>query len=101
MDLAHEYFLLTPPKVEDCFEKAGFVCSAGTKPESVAVYCAYHGNSPLGEKELIYSNDPYVTGNLGCDDGNHPNGSSADGILQGGLSHEHDESLTDPEPNNA
>ena len=49
---------------------------------------------------LIYSNDPYVTGNPGCDDGNHPNGPS-DGALIGGLSHEHNESITDPLPNDA
>jgi len=97
-DLAHEYFVLTPPGVESCFEAAGGECSAGsTEP----VYCAYHGNSPIGESELIYANDPYVTGNPGCDDGNHPNGSSSDGALEGGLSHEHNESITDPEPNNA
>ncbi|HWX96422.1 MAG TPA: IPT/TIG domain-containing protein [Solirubrobacteraceae bacterium] len=97
-DLTHEYFLLTPPSVEDCFEKAGNVCSAGSERP---VYCAYHGNIPAGEGQIIYSNDPYVTGILGCDDGNHPNGTSSDGALQGGLSHEHNESITDPEPNNA
>jgi hypothetical protein len=97
-DLAHEYFLLTPPGVESCFEATGRECSAGS---SKPVYCAYHGNSPIGESELIYANDPYVTGNAGCDDGNHPNGGSSDGALEGGLSHEHNESITDPEPNNA
>jgi len=97
-DLAHEYFLLTPPGVESCFEANGRECSAGS---STPVYCAYHGNSPIGESELIYADDPYVTGNLACDDGNHPNGSSSDGALEGGLSHEHDESITDPEPNGA
>ena len=97
-DLAHEYFLLTPPGVEDCFTANGKECSVGT---SKPVYCAYHGNISLGgTEEIIYSNDPYVTGNSGCDDGNHPNGPS-DGALQGGLSHEHNESITDPEPNNA
>src|ERR1700747_2989337 len=29
-DLAHEYFLLTPPGVEDCFEATSVECSAGT-----------------------------------------------------------------------
>jgi len=96
--LATEYFLLTPPGVEDCFTAAGTECSAGAER---AVYCAYHGNAPSGEGQLIYSNDPYVTGNPGCDDGNHPNNSPSDGALQGGLSHEHNESITDPEPNNA
>jgi hypothetical protein len=97
-DLAHEYFMLTPPGVEDCFEAAGHECSAGA---SKGIYCAYHGNVALGEEQLIYANDPYVTGNAGCDDGNHPNGAPSDGALQGGLSHEHNESITDPEPNSA
>jgi IPT/TIG domain/PKD domain len=98
-DLAHEYFLLTPPGVEDCFEATGHECSAGS---SSPVYCAYHGNIPVGGGgEVIYSNDPYVNEIEGCDDGNHPNGTSSDAALQGGLSHEHNESITDPEPNNA
>ena len=98
LDIAHEYFLLTPPGVEDCFEANGLECSAGSKRP---VYCAYHGSSFVTGGELIYSNDPYVTGNVGCDDGNHPNGTTSDGALEGGLSHEHVESITDPEPNNA
>ncbi len=99
-DLAHEYFLLTPPEVEDCFTIAGVECSAGS---SKPVYCAYHGNVPLAaEGQLIYSNDPFVTGIAGCDEGQHPNGSSGvDGVLSGGLSHEHVESITDPLPNTA
>jgi hypothetical protein len=97
-DLSHEYFLVTPPGVEDCFTAGGFECSAGS---SSPVYCAYHGNIPLAEGEIIYANDPYVTEVLGCDNGNHPNGTTSDGALQGGLSHEHNESITDPEPNNA
>src|SRR5258708_1703469 len=43
---------------------------------------------------------PSVPGNESCDGGNHPKG-SADGALEGGLSHEHNEAITDPEPNNA
>jgi PKD repeat protein len=99
-DLTHEYYLLTPKGVESCFEPAGFACSAGIEPPFDA-YCAYHGNIPVAnEGELIYANDPYVTGGI-CDDGNHPNNTTADAVLSGGLSHEHNESLTDPEPNNA
>jgi PKD domain-containing protein/IPT/TIG domain-containing protein len=98
-DLTHEYFLLTPPGVEDCFTAKGRECSAGAEHHSV--YCAYHGNVPVAGGEIIYSNDPFVTGISGCDDGNHPTGKPSDGALEGGLSHEHDESITDPEPNNA
>jgi hypothetical protein len=97
-DLTHEYFLLTPPKVEDCFTSSGAQCSAGALK---GAYCAYHGDVPLPGGVLVYANDPYVTGNTGCDDGNHPNNLPSDGAIEGGLSHEHNESITDPEPNNA
>jgi hypothetical protein len=103
-DLTHEYFLLTPPNVESCFDNdpndpngpyGG--CSAG---EAVnPVYCAYHFNG-TASPVFVYAVDMYVTGNPGCDDGNHPNGPS-DGVLEGGLSHEHNESITDPLPNSS
>jgi PKD repeat protein len=99
-DLTHEYFLVTPPGVEDCFTSGGRECSAGTVSPW---YCAYHGAVDLGpEGVIVYASDPYVTGNELCDyPSEHPNGTSSDGLLLGGLSHEHNESITDPEPNNA
>jgi len=97
-DLTHEYFVLTPPGVEDCFEASGLECSAGV-PYPRGRYCAYHGFIALSGGPLVYANDPYVTGNAGCDDGEHPNNKPSDGALQGGLSHEHNESITDPELN--
>ena len=95
-DLAHEYFMLTPPKVEDCFEANGLECSAGT---TAGVYCAYHGSFTSGAGVIVYANDPYVTGIEGCDTGEHPNNKPSDGVIEGGLSHEHNESITDPELN--
>ena len=99
-DLEHEYFLLTPPAVEDCLNAAASECSAGSTAPS---YCAYHGDVALagGRGEIVYATDPFVTGVARCDDGNHPNGKPSDGAIEGGLSHEHDESITDPEPNSA
>jgi IPT/TIG domain len=95
-DLTHEYFMLTPPGVESCFEATGSICSAGsTSP----VYCAYHSSISLTGGPLIYADDPFVTGVFGCDDGEHPNEKPSDGALEGGLSHEHNESITDPEGN--
>ncbi len=95
-DLGHEYFILTPPGVEDCFEASGAECSAGS---TAPTYCAYHSSFASSAGEIVYANDPYVTGNAGCEDGEHPNESPSDGALQGGLSHEHNESITDPELN--
>jgi hypothetical protein len=103
-DLSHEYFLMTPPHVESCFNndptQSYGGCSAGIVPFSgLAAFCAYHGQTIVSPM-LIYAQDPYVPGNPHCDDGNHPNGVS-DGELVGGLSHEHNESITDPIPNDA
>ncbi len=95
--LSHEYFLITPAGVESCFDGGG-PCSAGSNNP---YYCAYHGNVGT-DNPIIYSVDPYVTGINGCDNpAQHPNTGSYDGLLQGGLSHEHNESITDPIPNSA
>jgi PKD repeat protein len=97
-DLEHEYFLLTPKGVEDCFEASGTECSAGS---SKPVYCAYHSAFEVASGVVVYANDPFVDGLPGgpCDDGNHPSGKPSDSVIEGGLSHEHNESITDPEPN--
>ncbi len=91
-DLSHEYFLLTAPGIESCFEATSAVCSANS---SSPYYCAYHGDIPVPSGVIIYANDPYVF-EKNCDEPNHPNGPS-DSALLGGLSHEHSESVTDPE----
>jgi hypothetical protein len=92
-DLAHEYFILTPPGVESCFTSSGIECSAGAINAS---YCAYHGYIPVTGGNIVYANDPYVGENPGCDSGQHPNNNLSDSALMGGLSHEHNESITDP-----
>jgi hypothetical protein len=93
-DLKHEYFVLTPPSVESCFEATGRECSAGTQHGS---YCAYHGFISVATGVVVYADDPYVEG-LGCDTGEeHPNDNPSDATIGGGLAHEHSESVTDPE----
>ena len=79
---------------------AGRECSAGThEPGRTAPTTA---TSPLERRrELIYSNDPYVDGQRRLRRRQPPEREPSDGALQGGLSHEHNESITDPEPNNA
>jgi hypothetical protein len=95
-DLTHEYFLLTPPGVESCFSAVGTECSAGTISPA---FCAYHGAIADGGGVIVYANDPYVVGISGCDTSEHPNNSPSDAALLGGVSHEHNESTTDPELN--
>jgi PKD repeat protein len=105
-DLSHEYFLLTPPHVETCFtgnpgDSPPFGgCSAGIVPANLGFFCAYHQNTALSTM-LFYANDPFDADNRRCQDGNYPNGLISDGEINGGLSHEHNESVTDPIPNDA
>jgi PKD repeat protein len=104
-DLSHEYFLLTPPLVETCFNNDPNAsppfgsCSAG-EPRNLVGFCAYHQNTSLSPM-LIYANDPFDATNPLCQDGNNPTGSIAGGQINGGLSHEQNESITDPLPNDA
>src|SRR5215472_3029069 len=102
-DLSHEYFLLPPPGVETCFTNdstTGFGgCSAG-EPRHIAAFCAYHQNTTLSPM-LLYSDNPFDATNPLCEDGNNPTGNIAGGEINGGLSHEHNESSTDPLPNDA
>jgi len=104
-DLSHEYFLLTPPHVESCFSNNPATnfdgCSAGIVPfNKLAAYCAYHGNTATPTM-VFYANMPFDATNRHCQDGNYPNGLISDGEINGGLSHEHMESVTDPIPNDA
>jgi hypothetical protein len=90
-DLSHEYFLLTPPLVETCFNNDPNAsppfgsCSAG-EPRNLVGFCAYHQNTSLSPM-LIYANDPFDATNPLCQDGNNPTGSIAGGQINGGLSH--------------
>ncbi len=106
--LSKEMFVLTPPHVESCFSNQASQnfggCSVGIIPSKLAAYCAYHQET-LRSPMWFYANDPFETGvkiggQLACEDGHHPNGLS-DGAIQGGLSHEFNESVTDPIPNDA
>ncbi len=94
-DTSHEYFLFTAPNVEDCFYPGyGYYCSANS---SLPYFCAYHTAFAGSKGPIVWSNDPYVYGKACDETGHHPNG-AGDSALLGGLSHEHSESVTDPEP---
>ena len=102
-DLSHEYFLFTAPGVESCFyPEEGYVCSANVSNYFYRAYCAYHSYMPLGAPApggpIVFANEPYVYGEICDETAHHPNGPS-DSALLGGLSHEHNESITDPQLN--
>jgi PKD repeat protein len=63
-------------------------------------FCAYHENTSVSPM-MIYADDPFDATNPICQRGNNPNPSLAAGEIFGGLSHEQNESVTDPIPNDA
>ncbi len=111
-DLNHEYFLLTPPSLTSCFDGSGSSPCSGNV--DLRGYCAYHSASTTAGGSFIYAYIPDLATLSGCDPFythgsgfcpsavtcHYPNGpNSADGVLSA-VSHEHAESLTDPQPNN-
>lgn len=112
--LGTEYFLLTPPNVVTCFDATSGQCSANDTVPSDQIFCAYHNSFGSLTAPTIYANIPDLSGLAGCDPFQpgipgygcptttpcpYPNG-PADGVLSS-VVHEHNESTTDPEPNNA
>lgn len=93
--LGAEYYVVLPPEVGSCFEAA-----PEEEGESCfdTEFCAYHSYS-LGSTEVIYANISYSPGDPeGCGVEQYPNGNSNGNVddTLSSLSHEANESITDP-----
>jgi hypothetical protein len=116
--LTNEYFVITPPGVASCFGQnsdGSWDCSGNAGGTGKPVFCAYHSQSAT-TGQYLYANVPDMDGIEGCDPFSSPspsgngldcslytcfyNSSWAEGVLSA-VSHEHNESVTDPQPNNA
>ncbi|MFL5824700.1 MAG: PKD domain-containing protein [Solirubrobacteraceae bacterium] len=119
--LTHEYYLITPPGVASCLGRNSqgvWQCAGNAVPSNSVhqAFCAYHGTTATAG-HYIYANIPDLSLVGGCDpfsssspSGNSPddcsfenciwNQSTAEGVTSA-ISHEHNESVTDPQPNNA
>jgi hypothetical protein len=84
----NEFFMFTAQNVGSCFDSGGTECA-------YTVYCAYHGTANSG---AIYANQPFAAV-AGCDEGQYPNGSNHADPTINVVSHEHNESITDPQLN--
>jgi hypothetical protein len=91
--LAHFYPVFFPPRVQTFATGAGYAGSG---------YCAYHSDSGSGASLLVYSNEPFLdvaqrsSPTAACGSGQSPNDNpDADEAIDT-LSHELQESITDP-----
>lgn len=91
------YFLVLPRNVETCFDS---FTSCGNVLDLPSRYCAYHSSFNIsGHGLTLWANEPYIGVGYGhCNSGDtshRPNGDEADHELNS-LSHEHNETITDP-----
>lgn len=92
--LGAEYYVVLPPHVGSCF---GTTSTSGCFDKE---FCAYH--SFVSSPKLIYANISYSPEDVsGCGVGEYPNGHSNGNVddTLSSLSHEANESITDPELN--
>jgi hypothetical protein len=90
------FFLMTPAGVGSCADSSGSECSTN-------VFCAYHSEfTDSANEPVIYANEPYEATIGGCSGGpspgtgfGFPNDEGADTTINT-ISHEHNESITDP-----
>jgi hypothetical protein len=86
----NEFFMFTAKNVGSCSDSAHCAFSQ---------YCAYHSWTGSGSSQYLYANQPYTdTVPADCDATAHPNNSEADPTINV-VSHEHNETITDPNGN--
>lgn len=84
------YFLITPNGLGSCTDASSSSCALGG---SASGYCGYHSNTASG---ILYAVVPYNAVSGHCQSDNpRPNGSTADPTLST-ISHEQNETVTDP-----
>jgi hypothetical protein len=99
--LGAEYYVVLPPEVGSCFEEGSEPVCFDAENEEEEGFCAYHSFAePAAGVREIYANISYSPGDVfGCGVGEYPNGHGVDGNVDdtlSSLSHEANESITDP-----
>ncbi len=85
------YFIVTPSGLGDCIDSSSTSCALGGSDSG---YCGYHSQTLDG---LLYAVIPYNAVPGHCQSDNpRPNNSTADPAVST-ISHEHNETVTDPE----
>jgi PKD domain len=99
--LKHIYFVFTPPEVGGCFFNRAEESERASEEANACAfapggYCSYHSNFGTQNEPTLYADLPDNGGVEGCDSFEHPNAAGGvDGTLDA-LSHEHNETITDP-----
>lgn len=88
------YFMITPAGFGSCTDASSSSCALGGRENG---YCGYHSETTVGQ--ILYAVIPYNAVRRHCQSGNpRPNSSTADPTLST-ISHELNETVTDPDGN--
>jgi PKD repeat protein len=91
------YVVALPPGVETCVSSADSAAGGTCSDPGFPGFCAYHSGYTRSGAPVLYVNLPYPTQSVySCLSGLAPNGSPALDSAVGMLSHEHNETMTDP-----
>jgi hypothetical protein len=91
--LQHIFFVFTSYGEGSCFDSTNTQCA-------FSLYCAYHGEFTSGSTPILYANMPYTGTSLqACGVSTSPNGDQDADSTINVTSHEHMETVTDPELN--
>jgi PKD domain len=102
--LGAEYYIVLPPEVGSCFDEGIEPVCFDAENEEGEGFCAYHSFAkPAPSVFEIYANISYSPGDVfGCGVSEYPNGFGTKGNVDdtlSSLSHEANESITDPRLN--
>ena len=93
--IGNQYFLFTPQGIASC-TKSNTLSSGGCyNPLQFYGFCAYHSHIASGARAVLYANMPY-SAVAGCQSGQSPNGNAATDSVLNNVSHEHNDTITDP-----
>jgi hypothetical protein len=91
--LSSEYFVFTPQGLASCGDASALAQGGCYAPFSFNGYCAYHSSTTPNASAVLYANMPYA-GTPGCSPGQ--SNSDPIGAVVNTVSHEHNETITDP-----
>ncbi len=91
------YLVVLPPQVETCLGALDAAAGGTCSDTAYSGYCGYHSGATVGSAIALYADIPYPTAySYTCIGSESPNGSPTLDSALSLISHEHNETITDP-----
>ncbi len=95
--LADIYLVILPPNVESCVSASNAAADGTCSDTDYPGFCGYHGDFSAGSGQALYADIPFPTSfGYTCTTTESPHGSTPLDSALSLISHEHNETMTDP-----